>query len=46
MRLYDLARDPAEAHDLADAPDHQDRRRDLERRLLRLQQAMDDPMVR
>ncbi len=46
MRLYDLARDPEEARDLANDPAHQSVREDLILRLRRLQEKMDDPLVR
>jgi choline-sulfatase len=46
VRLYHLAQDPEETRDLAKDPGHQQVREDLEQRLRRLQQTMDDPLVR
>ncbi len=46
VRLYHLAQDPEEKRDLANDPGHQAVRKDLEERLRRLQQTMDDPLIR
>jgi choline-sulfatase len=46
VRLYDLTRDPGETRDLANDPAHQSVRKDLILRLRRLQERMDDPLVR
>lgn len=46
VRLYHLAQDPEETRDLANDPGHQRVRQDLEERLRRLQETMDDPLVR
>ena len=46
VRLYHLAQDPEETRDLANDPGHQRVRQGLEERLRRLQQTMDDPLVR
>jgi arylsulfatase A-like enzyme len=45
-RLYDLAQDPDEARDLANDTAHRPIRDDLEQRLRRLQQRMNDPLAR
>jgi choline-sulfatase len=46
VRLYHLARDPEEVHDLAHDPAHRAIREDLVERLRRLQEAMDDPLFK
>lgn len=46
VRLYHLAQDPEETRDLANDPGHQRVRKDLEERLRRLQQTMEDPLVK
>jgi choline-sulfatase len=43
VRLFDLADDPQEMHDLAADPDRQERIRNLFARLLKLHEQMDDP---
>ena len=44
VRLFNLADDPQEMHDLAADPDHKKRISDLFVRLLKLQEQMDDPL--
>lgn len=43
-RLYHLAEDPEELHDLADQPEHAARKKMLFESLLRLQQELNDPL--
>lgn len=44
IRLFDLKKDPLEQHDLADNPDYRDTKERLMKRLLRLQNEMQDPI--
>jgi arylsulfatase A-like enzyme len=43
MRLYDLAGDPLELHDVANAPEYEETKVKLFKKLLQLQKEMDDP---
>lgn len=44
VRLFDLQHDPLEQHDLAEVAEHQETKRKLIKRLLKLQVAMHDPV--